>query len=74
MSINDSRSMNSDLHSGVNDGRLKSLAPDRGGNLDMGHVATRAGLLQNQYNITDMLNKVAPKVMDHDYEMGYAED
>lgn len=74
MAINDARSMNSDLHSGVNDGRLKSLAPDRGGNLDMSHVATRAGLLQNQYNVTDMLNNVAPKVMDHEYEMGYAED
>jgi len=74
MAINDARSMNSDLHSGVNDGRLKSLAPDRGGNLDMSHVQTRAGLLQNQYNVTDMLAGVAPKVMDHDYEMGYAED
>lgn len=74
MAINDARSMNSDLHSGVNDGRLKNLTPDRGGNLDMAHVQTRAGLLQNQYNVTDMMAGVAPKVMDHDYEMGYAED
>lgn len=74
MVMNVSRSMNQDLHSGVNDGRFKNLAPDRGGNLDTSYVATRAGLLQNQYNITDMLNNVAPKVMDHEYEMGYAED
>jgi hypothetical protein len=31
MAVNSARSMNADLHSGVNDGRLKSLTPDRGG-------------------------------------------
>lgn len=74
MVMNVSRSMNQDLHSGVNDGRLKNLTPDRGGNLDLGHVATRAGLLQNQYNVTDAMKGVAPKVLDHEYETGYAED
>ena len=74
MAINDTRSMNTDLHSGVNDGRLKGLTPDRGGEVDQTHAATRANLLQNQYNITDMMSGVAPKVMDHEYEMGYAED
>lgn len=74
MAMNVSRSMNQDLHSGVNDGRLKNLTPDRGGNLDMDHVVTRSGLLQNQYNVTDMMMGVAPKVLDHEYETGYAED
>jgi hypothetical protein len=74
MAVNDSRSMNADLHSGVNDGRFKNLTPDRGGNADTSHAATRSNLLQNQYNITDFMGGIAPKVMDHDYEMGYAED
>jgi hypothetical protein len=74
MAINDSRSMNSDLHAGVNDGRLKSLTPDRGGPVDREHAKVRAGLLQAQYNVTDMIQDVTPKVLDHEYESGYAED
>lgn len=74
MAMNVERSMNNDLHSGVNDGRLKNLTPDRGGQLDMNHVATRSNLLQNQYNVTDFLKGVTPKVLDHEYETGYAED
>ena len=74
MAINDSRSMNVDLHNGLNDGRLKSLTPDRGGQVDNNHVGVRAGLLQAQYNVTDMMKKVTPKVLDHEYEEGYAED
>lgn len=74
MAINDSRSMNQDLHSGLNDGRLKSLTPDRGGQVDESNVGVRAGLLQAQYNITDMMKNVTPKVLDHEYEEGYAED
>lgn len=74
MAMNVERSMNQDLHSGVNDGRLKNLTPDRGGQLDMDHVWTRSNLLQNQYNVTDLMKGIAPKVMDHEYEMGYAED
>lgn len=74
MAMNVERSMNQDLHSGVNDGRLKNLTPDRGGQLDMDHVLTRSSLLQNQYNVTDLMKNVAPKVLDHEYETGYAED
>ena len=74
MAVNDDRSLNADLHLGLNDGRLKSLTPDRGGIVDESHAKTRAGLLQNQYNITDMLKGIAPKVLDHEYEQGYAED
>ena len=74
MAMNVERSMNQDLHSGVNDGRLKNLTPDRGGQLDMDHVWTRSNLLQNQYNVTDLMKNVAPKVLDHEYETGYAED
>lgn len=75
MAVNSSRSMNSDLHSGLNDGRLKSLTPDRGGVLDSDpQVSVRAGQLQAQYNVTDFLKNVTPKVLDHEYESGYAED
>jgi hypothetical protein len=67
--------MNADMHSGANDGRLKSLTPDRGGVLDTdSSVAVRAGQLQAQYNVTDFLKGVTPKVLDHEYESGYAED
>lgn len=74
MAMNSERSMNQDLHDGVNDGRLKNLTPDRGGQLDMGHVLTRSNLLQNQYDIADFMKGIAPKVLDHEYETGYAED
>ena len=74
MAVNDAHSMNNDLHMGLNDGRLKNLTPDRGGQVDESHAKVRAGLLQAQYNVTDMLQDVAPKVLDHEYESGYAED
>lgn len=74
MAVNDSRSMNNDLHLGVNDGRLKSLTPDRGGQVDESNVSVRASLLQTQYDITDLMKNVTPKVLDHEYESGYAED
>lgn len=75
MAVNNSRSMNNDLHSGLNDGRLKSLTPGRGGDLDKDpNVMVRSGQLQAQYNVTDFLQGVAPKVLDHEYESGYAED
>ena len=75
MAVNSARSMNADLHSGVNDGRLKSLTPDRGGVLDSDpKVSVRAGQLQAQYNVTDFIKDVSPKVLDHEYETGYAED
>jgi hypothetical protein len=67
--------MNNDMHSGANDGRLKSLTPDRGGVLDTDpNVMVRAGQLQTQYNVTDFMKNVTPKVLDHEYESGYAED
>jgi len=75
MAVNNSRSMNSDMHSGANDGRLKSLTPDRGGVLDSdSNVSVRAGQLQAQYNVTDFIQNITPKVLDHEYETGYAED
>ena len=74
MTVNDSRSMNADLHAGLNDGRLKSLTPDRGGQVDDSHASVRSGLLQAQYNVTDMMKGITPKVLDHEYEQGYAED
>lgn len=74
MAVNDSRSMNNDLHSGANDGRLKNLTPDRGGQVDENHASVRSGLLQAQYNVTDMMKGITPKVLDHEYESGYAED
>lgn len=58
MAMNSERSMNQDLHSGLNDGRLKSLTPDRGGRMDTEAVSVRANLLQKQYNVTDMMNNV----------------
>jgi hypothetical protein len=74
MAVNESRSMNSDLHLGVNDGRLKNLTPDRGGQVDDSHATSRSGLLQAQYDVTDMIKGITPKVLDHEYEQGYAED
>lgn len=74
MAVNDSRSMNNDLHSGINDGRLKGLTPDRGGQVDESHASVRSGLLQAQYNVTDIVKGITPKVLDHEYESGYAED
>lgn len=75
MAVNSSRSMNNDLHSGLNDGRLKSLTPDRGGVIDTDpNVMVRSGQLQTQYNIADFMKGITPKVLDHEYESGYAED
>jgi len=75
MAVNSARSMNKDLHSGVNDGRLKNLTPDRGGVLDPdSSVSVRSGHLQAQYNVTDFMQNITPKVLDHEYESGYAED
>lgn len=73
MAVNNTRSMNGDLHKGVNDGRLKSLAPDRGGDVEASHIKVRSNLLQTQYNIVDFMAKKDVK-SDNDYEYGYAED
>jgi len=46
--------MNADLRLGVDDGAFKSLAPDRGGEVDMKAIHERALLLQPQYDINDL--------------------
>ena len=74
MAVNESRSMNDDLHSGVNDGRLKSITPDRGGVVDMAEVTVRANLLQTQYGMADLMNRVQTPNVDNNFETGYAED
>lgn len=53
MAVNESRSMNRDLVLGATDGKFKSLAPNRGGELDPTSSAVRAHELQLQYNIVD---------------------
>ena len=54
MAKNVYRSMNKDLRLGVDDGAFKSLAPDRGGDVDMQNIHERATLLQPQYDINDL--------------------
>lgn len=51
MAVNESRSMNGDLHKGATDGKFKSLTPDRGGNVDPTASAIRATELNIQYNV-----------------------
>lgn len=73
MAVNASRSMNGDLHDGINDGRLKSLTPDRGGDKTDDYAVTRAKMLQTQYNIVDFM-RGSTVSSDDDYEYGYAQD
>lgn len=55
MAVNTSRSMNQDLYFGSQvDGRMKTLTPDRGGDVEQQSPMLRARDLQAQYNITDM--------------------
>jgi hypothetical protein len=70
MAVNESRSMNDDLHKGLNDGRLKSLTPGRGGSVETANVVNRQNLLQAQYNIVDFMMSKAVK-SDNDYNSGY---
>jgi hypothetical protein len=52
MAVNDYRSMNADLVLGSQvDGRVKTLDPDRGGDVDYDSVMERAQHLQPQYNM-----------------------
>lgn len=53
MAVNDSRSMNNDLKEGANDGKFKSLTPDRGGEVDTTAPTVRAHALQPQYNVVE---------------------
>lgn len=54
MTVNNSRSMNLDLQKGLNDGVFKSLAPGRGGEVEMQAIHERASLLQPQYGMNDI--------------------
>jgi hypothetical protein len=45
--------MNRDLQSGVEDGLVKRLAPDRGGEVELERLFDRADALQRQYSIAD---------------------
>jgi hypothetical protein len=54
MAVNQTRSLNADLQKGVNDGLLKSLSPDRGGEVETKQLVERAATLQPQYNVTDV--------------------
>jgi hypothetical protein len=51
MAVNESRSMNRDLRLGANDGKFKSLTPDRGGDVDPTDATIRSAELQVQYNM-----------------------
>ena len=73
MAVNTSRSMNGDRMLGEQDGMMKSIAPDRGGDLEESHALDRAKMLQTQYNIVDKKRGVNVN-SDDDYEYGYADD
>jgi hypothetical protein len=53
MAINETRSLNTDLTYGKDDGRIKRLAPDRGGEVELERLFERADALQRQYSIAD---------------------
>ena len=65
--------MNGDRMLGEQDGMMKSIAPDRGGDLEESHALDRAKMLQTQYNIVDKKRGVNVN-SDDDYEYGYADD
>lgn len=58
--INQSRSMNKDLQQGITDGLLKSLTPDRGGEVEIEAPYSRYEMLQPQYDIADMKKGLHP--------------
>ena len=73
MAVNTSRSMNGDLKLGEQDGTIKSIAPDRGGDIEESHAFDRAKMLQTQYNVVDKKRGLNVS-SDNDYEYGYADD
>lgn len=73
MAVNTSRSMNNDLHRGLNDGKFKSFTPGRGGEVETDAVKARAKTLQTQYNVVDFMSGESVE-SDKEYENGYAED
>jgi hypothetical protein len=54
MAVNETRSLNGDLQQGMNDGVLKSLTPDRGGEVEDSRPRERAENLQRQYGFADI--------------------
>lgn len=54
MAVNETRSLNRDLQTGVKDGLIKTITPDRGGVVETNAVVERAAMLQRQYNVTDV--------------------
>jgi hypothetical protein len=73
MAVNTSRSMNGDRKLGEQDGTMKSITPDRGGDLEESHAFDRAKMLQTQYNVVDK-KRGLNVLSDNDYEYGYADD
>lgn len=53
MAVNEARSMNNDLKEGANDGKFKSLTPDRGGVAEEMEPMKRAQIVQPQYGIVE---------------------
>lgn len=53
MAVNEARSMNKDLKEGANDGKFKSLTPDRGGDVEESAPMVRAQILQPQYGVIE---------------------
>lgn len=51
MAVNEARSANADLQTGLRDGRYKSLTPGRGGEVEMEKPKQRAKELQMQYGM-----------------------
>lgn len=51
MAVNESGSMNKSLRRGAQDGKFKSLTPNRGGLVDPTSANVRQAELQIQYNV-----------------------
>ena len=54
MAVNETRSLNGDLQTGISDGLFKSLTPDRGGEVEESAVYQRAHDYQRQYGFADI--------------------
>lgn len=55
MAVNQTRSMNTDLQTGITDGVYKSVVPDRGGAVELSDVVMRSQILPPQYGVLDHL-------------------
>lgn len=67
MAVNNNRSMNSDLRTGVLDGKFKSITPGRGGEVEREHALKRMLVLQEQYGMVNQhdLAHYAEAIFDH---------